>query len=191
MDRETVTLFFGILAVVAQVAVAAIVLVALAAAVSPSARRFASRARDELAPQAMALAAAVAAVCTGGSLYLSEVANFRPCQLCWYQRYAMYPLVAILAVGALARGAVARWTRIVGLVMAVVGGSISVWHILIERGVIEESAACDLDNPCSVKWIEELGYLTIPTMALSGFALIAVLLVVATVRSDRSPEETP
>jgi hypothetical protein len=33
--------------------------------------------------------------------------------------------------------------------------------------------------PCSFKWVEELGYLTIPGMALSGFLAILVLLAVA------------
>lgn len=34
-----------------------------------------------------------------GSLYFSEVRGFPPCILCWYQRIAMYPLVAIIAAG--------------------------------------------------------------------------------------------
>jgi disulfide bond formation protein DsbB len=34
-----------------------------------------------------------------GSLYFSEVMNFAPCILCWYQRILMYPLAIILLVG--------------------------------------------------------------------------------------------
>jgi disulfide bond formation protein DsbB len=34
-----------------------------------------------------------------GSLYFSEVMNFAPCVLCWYQRILMYPLALILLVG--------------------------------------------------------------------------------------------
>ncbi|HZC29968.1 MAG TPA: disulfide bond formation protein B, partial [Gaiellaceae bacterium] len=34
----------------------------------------------------------VAALATGGSLFLSEIAGFIPCELCWYQRICMYPL---------------------------------------------------------------------------------------------------
>ena len=33
-------------------------------------------------------------------------------------------------------------------------------------------------NPCSIIWVEHLGYLTIPAMALSGFALIVALLAI-------------
>ena len=39
--------------------------------------------------------------------------------------------------------------------------------------------SCDPANPCSLIWVERFGYLTIPGMALSGFALILVLLAVA------------
>jgi hypothetical protein len=38
-------------------------------------------------------------------------------------------------------------------------------------------------NPCSTIWVETFGYLTIPTMALSAFALVALLLAV--------PQESP
>ena len=38
-----------------------------------------------------------------GSLYFSEVANYEPCRLCWFQRIAMYPLAVILLVGWLRR----------------------------------------------------------------------------------------
>ena len=34
----------------------------------------------------------VASIATGGSLFLSEIAGFVPCELCWYQRICMYPL---------------------------------------------------------------------------------------------------
>ena len=37
----------------------------------------------------------------------------------------------------------------------------------------------DRTNPCSIVWVEHFGYLTIPTMALSGFALVLTLLAIA------------
>ena len=33
---------------------------------------------------------------TAGSLFYSNVAGFAPCELCWFQRIFMYPLVIIL-----------------------------------------------------------------------------------------------
>src|SRR4051794_30275557 len=51
------------------------------------------------------LAFAVAAVATAGSLFYSEVAHFAPCEMCWLQRVAMYPLVVVLLVAALTKDA--------------------------------------------------------------------------------------
>ena len=41
----------------------------------------------------------VAALATGGALFLSEIMNIAPCVLCWYQRIFMFPLVLVLAMG--------------------------------------------------------------------------------------------
>ena len=60
---------------------------------------------------ALWLAFIVAAVATAGSLYFSEVANYVPCRLCWFQRIAMYPLAVILliaAIGVIGRSAGTR-----------------------------------------------------------------------------------
>lgn len=42
---------------------------------------------------------ATALVASLGSLFFSEVMKLPPCVLCWYQRIAMYPLVAIIGAG--------------------------------------------------------------------------------------------
>ena len=118
------------------------------------------------------LAFGIALVATGGSLFFSEIEHFVPCKLCWFQRIAMYPLV-LLALPALARdNRAGRYF----LPLPVVGLAVSLWHILVERGVIEETQSCEISAPggCSVKWIEELGYITIPTLAATAFALCIV-----------------
>lgn len=176
MTTEAATLFFALLAVGAQLAVLAAVGLAAGGAVSPRFATVRSEVADAVRPQAVGLACLVAVVCTLGSLYLSEVANFVPCRLCWYQRCAMYPLVPILGFAAW-RGWRQVWLP--GLAIAVIGGAISTWHILIERYPTLETGSCDPENPCSLIWVERFGYLTIPTMALSGFGLIAVLMLVA------------
>ncbi|QXC63322.1 disulfide bond formation protein B [Aquihabitans sp. G128] len=176
MDTPTVTLFLALLAVAAQAIVVGAVLLFVVGRLSPAARSLGSRVAAEVGPQALGLAAGVAAVCTAGSLYLSEVAHFLPCRLCWYQRAAMYPLVLVLGASA-----VARFHRIrpFAAAVALVGGAVSCFHILVERYPNLETSSCDPNNPCSIIWVEKFGYLTIPTMALSGFALILVLLAVA------------
>jgi len=176
VDIDTFSLFFALLATFAQLVVVVAIVLAIAGRVSTGARRVGDSLVAQVGPQALALAAVVALVCTLGSLYLSEVANFPPCRLCWFQRIAMYPLVVVLGVAAVRRD---YGARLAGAILAGIGACISIWHLLIERYPSLESGSCDPNNPCSIKWIEEFGYLTIPGMALSGFALILVLLAVA------------
>jgi disulfide bond formation protein DsbB len=124
------------------------------------------------------LAFLVTAIATGGSLFLSEVANFIPCELCWFQRYAMYPLAGLTLVAALRNGYwAARWL----LVVPVVGGAVSVYHLLVENRIVEQTQACLVSAPggCATKWIDEFGYMTIPTLALTAFALAFAFLLFA------------
>lgn len=173
MDTRTVTLTFATLAVVAQVLVVFGLVLWVGGRFSPPVARLRDRVRAAVGPWALTSAALVALVASAGSLYLSEVANFPPCRLCWFQRIAMYPLVVLLGMAAVRRD---RGIRPYAVALAVLGGLVSIWHMLVERNPSLEGTSCDPLNPCSIIWVEHAGYLTIPTMALSGFALIIVLL---------------
>jgi hypothetical protein len=132
------------------------------------------------------LGAAVAAVATGGSLYLSEVAGYLPCTLCWYQRIAMYPLTIVLGVAAWRRD---REVWRTSVPIAAIGAAIAVWHIAIERNPAL-GGPCDPAAPCSIRWVEEFGFLTLPTMALIGFVTIIVLSLAARSRRDAAEPAT-
>src|SRR5438046_1686686 len=126
------------------------------------------------------LAFLVAAIATGGSLFFSEVAHFVPCELCWYQRICMYPLSIITLLAALADDRhVARYL----LPLPLVGAGVSVYHLLVENGVIAQAQSCLISAPggCATKWIEEFGYVTIPELALTGFPLAFAFLVLASI----------
>ncbi len=126
------------------------------------------------AQAALPLAAAIATVTTLGSLYYSEVAGFPPCVLCWYQRIAIYPQVVVLGVAAWRRD---REVWRTSVPLALIGVAISVWHVVIERNPAL-AGPCDPSNPCTLVWVEEFGFLTIPTMALiAALALIALTLL--------------
>ena len=122
----------------------------------------------------------VAAIATGGSLFFSQVAHYLPCELCWYQRICMYPL-SILTLLMAWRGdnRAARYL----LPLPIVGACVSIYHLLIENHVIKEPTQCLASAPgtgCAFKWINEFGYMTIPTLALTGFLLLIGFLVLAT-----------
>ncbi len=127
-------------------------------------------------PPAVALwgAAGVAAVATIGSLIYSLVYDLVPCDLCWYQRIAMYPLVLI--VGIAAYRADLAGARRFGLPIAVIGGLIGGYHYLIQHFPSLEAGTCSFSAPCSVPWVWRYGFLSIPYMAISGFVLIIVAL---------------
>ena len=83
----------------------------------------------------------------------------------------MYPLSIVTLLAALANDRrVARYL----LPLPIVGAGVSVYHLLVENGVVEQAKACLISAPggCATKWIEEFGYVTIPMLALTGFALV-------------------
>jgi disulfide bond formation protein DsbB len=184
---DAVAIGLAALAVVVQAALLGLVLLALAALVSRRARGWHDELRATIAGTELWAAWAIAAVATAGSLFFSEYSDFVPCQLCWFQRIAMYPLVAVLLVAALRRDF--RGAALYALAMPVAGAAISIWHIYIENNPEAESESCRVGAPCSLKWIEELGYITIPVLALTAFAAIAALLLLAR-SNQRDPAET-
>jgi disulfide bond formation protein DsbB len=135
----------------------------------PVRRRLAEAGFSEVAPW---LALLVALVATLGSLTYSEVVGFEPCRFCWYQRIAMYPLVPVIAVGAITRDPNLR--RYV-LPLSLIGAVISAYHYLIEWFPQLEGNACSATVPCSVRVVEVFGFVSIPFMALCGFLAISAL----------------
>jgi disulfide bond formation protein DsbB len=134
---------------------------------------------DIITPNALTLAAVIAVGATLGSLYLSEVAHFVPCNLCWYQRIGMYPLAVILTIAAIRKD---THIRPYGITLACLALPISIYHVLLEHFPSLETGACALNNPCSIVWVRHFGIVTIPYMAASGFAAIATALALASAR---------
>jgi disulfide bond formation protein DsbB len=171
---EVVSTTLALLAVALQVALAAFLLLVALSPVSAAAARARDGVRTLLAGTELALAWVVALVATLGSLYFSEVADFIPCQLCWFQRIAMYPLAVLLFLAAVWRDTRGAYYAIA---LPVVGGVVAAYHVWLEYNPEHESAGCRIGAPCTVRWIEELGYVTIPVLALTAFAAILVLLL--------------
>jgi disulfide bond formation protein DsbB len=124
---------------------------------------------------AMAATASVPVLAMAGSLYFSERAGFVPCELCWYQRIAMYPLAVILPIAAFRRD---RSVLPYAAVVAVIGLCVSAYHVYIQA-FPDESNFCEITNPCSAKWVEAYGWITIPWMA--GLSFVTILLGLTTV----------
>ena len=152
---------------VAELMTVAIVAGAIAmvvAATRPRGRRLLTR-------HAPRVAALVAVAATLGSLWFSERAGFVPCELCWYQRIAMYPLALILTIAAIRRD---RRVFTYALPLAVIGALVSAWHVR-EQLFPDSAGSCDLFAPCTARWVDGFGFVTIPMMAGGSFLLIAAL----------------
>ena len=133
------------------------------------------------------LTALVAVVATLGSLYFSEVANFVPCRLCWFQRIAMYPIAVVAVVGAVRRDTGVRWYVVP---LAVLGGAVAAYHSMIELGWLSDSESCALFGPsCADVWFETFGFMTLALMALAGFVFIVVLNTISFPPNDRHRQE--
>jgi disulfide bond formation protein DsbB len=188
-DVDVATNFFLVLTVVADAVVVVAILCAIAALVSPQARASVLSWARAIAPQSVAFAWIVAAVSTLGSLYYSEHAGFVPCELCWYQRIVMYPLVIVLGVAVLRRD---RAVWITALVFVVVGVPLSLYHWLVERvPAFEHSSSCSAITPCSAPWFERWGFVTLAWMAMSAFLLIGVLMVCTMLGARDGADESP
>ncbi len=164
------------LGVAGQVLAGALILVALAAAAGI--RGPLGAVRRALWGYELWAAFVVASIATGGSLFFSEIAHFVPCELCWYQRICMYPL-SILTLFAAYHGDY-RFARYL-VPLPVVGAGVSIYHLLVENGVVAQAKECLASAPggCATKWINEFGWMTIPTLALTGFVLLVGFLALA------------
>jgi disulfide bond formation protein DsbB len=185
-DLDTANTFFTVLTLVANTGFVALLLVGLLALTRGAGRGLAGRAVGILRPRARVLAMVVAAVTTAGSLYYSEVKGLVPCELCWYQRICMYPLFAILLVGALRRDRAVVWYS---APFVAIGAPLALYHWLVERvPSLTSGTSCSVFVPCNVPYFEELGYVTLAFMDLSAFLLIGALLAVGRA-PDGSTEE--
>ncbi len=111
-----------------------------------------------------------------GSLFFSEVMNFAPCVLCWYQRICLYPLVLILSLGLFSIDkSVVRFA----LPLTLIGWFIAFYHNLLYSGIIPESIQpCSQGVSCTEDYINLFGIFSIPLLALISFSAIATLLFI-------------
>lgn len=182
MSADTVSTLFAVGAIVIGLLVVATAALRLAAVVSIGASRWWDAVVASAGPDALWLGGAMAVIATAGSLYYSLGAGFEPCELCWYQRIAMYPLSLMLVLAALWRD-----RRIVLYVLpaAVVGSVISGYHYMIQQFPDLSAGACSASVPCTAAYVWKFDFVSIPLMALVSFAAIITAALVA-LAHDRS-----
>jgi disulfide bond formation protein DsbB len=185
LSVDTVSTFLALLAVLGLAFVVVVAVLAIVSRVRGGVPDGLRPLRDGLGEVALPLAFAVALTCTLGSLYMSQVAKFPPCELCWYQRICMYPNVVLLAVAWWRRDAAVKFYV---LPLVLIGVGISTYHYLVERFPDNVSFSCSTGVSCSTVWIWKFHFLSIPGMAWVGFALIATLVLLASPAPRGGPD---
>ncbi len=107
-----------------------------------------------------------------GSLYFSEIKQYAPCVLCWYQRIFLYSLLPIILVAKKRKEVKIYYYT---FTMAVLGIIVSIYHNLLYFGIINNEGLCSTGISCTSKYVSYLGFITIPFMALMAFVVIIVL----------------
>lgn len=115
----------------------------------------------------------VAVIATGGSLFYSEIVGYEPCELCWFQRILMYPLIIIYGTALFKKQ---LSIALPGLILSGIGMCVSTYHYLLQKlpALKEAGGACGL-VPCNVEYVNYFGFITIPFMAGTAFIMIFVM----------------
>ena len=99
-----------------------------------------------------------------GSLVYSEVVGFPPCDLCWYQRIAIYS-VTIIGFVALVKKYKKEVVDFIQILSGL-GLIIAIFHVIQEQTGV--SLICSASGvSCSKQLVYALGYISIPMMSLS------------------------
>lgn len=176
------------LAAMLQVMLVLIGVVALLSLRWAPARRLLIEVRDTLLGGEIWAAWIVALVAMSGSLYFSQIADFIPCELCWFQRIMMYPMVVILLVGALRKDV--RAAVQYAFVFPIIGIGVATYQIYIELNPSAEPSACRVGGTsCATEWIKKFGYITIPVLSITAFTTILTLLIMAWSRRPMSEHD--
>lgn len=168
---DLVNQLLPILTIVAQVAIVAVVV----GIVLEKKTKKQNAITEFFAANGLLIAFLVALSAVGGSLFYSEILGYEPCKLCWFQRIIIYPQVITLGI--------ALWKKdgsayLSSYIMSGIGIVIAGYQYLSQIAVVSEipCAAAGAATSCSERFFLEYGYITIPMMALTGFALIIVSL---------------
>lgn len=118
------------------------------------------------------IAWATSVIALFGSLYFSEIRQFEPCELCWYQRILMYPFAVILGIATVKKDyRISFYT----MILSFIGACFSLYHYGIQKLSFLADVAPECGRvPCTGAYINWFGFITIPFLALIAFIIIFI-----------------
>lgn len=129
---------------------------------------------DLLETKALVLAFAFSVVATVSSLFYSQIAGLPPCSLCWIQRALLFPQVIFLGLSWwFEKHRIIKYSS--GL--SVVGMIVSAYHSYLQYGGTNHILCNALGGTvsCAQRYFFEFGYITMPIMSFTIFALLFLL----------------
>ncbi len=112
-----------------------------------------------------------------GSLIYSNVVLVPICDLCWYQRIAMYPLILIYLVGIISKD---KRCVIYATPLALIGLFIALYQVFLQAGVVPSVLfGCKTGVSCADVTFRLFNVFTIPQQAAAGFGTVVLLNLLA------------
>lgn len=122
------------------------------------------------------IAWAISAAAMFGSIFFSEILHYEPCELCWYERIAMFPLFIILGIAAVRKD---YQISIYSMVLSLIGAGLSLYHYGIQKLPLLLNSPLSCGRiPCTEHYINWFGFITIPLLGFIAFLSIFIISII-------------
>ncbi len=109
------------------------------------------------------------------SLYISEILQYPPCSLCWFQRIVMYPLVWLIPAGILKED---KNIPFFVVPLSILGMIVAFYQILLQANLLPITIPCGSEViSCATVQLQIFGFLTVPMLSFVAFTLITLCMV--------------
>ena len=120
------------------------------------------------------------------TIYYQYWLSYEPCDLCWYQRVFLYPLVFLFVYAWYKKD---RAVLPYVLMLSIIGFAIALYHHMLQIGfdLMKPCSTAPFAVDCSKPSFIEFGFVTFPFMAavLFGFLVLSTIVALANTRSQK------
>ena len=113
-----------------------------------------------------------------GTLIMQYAGNLQPCLLCWWQRIFMYPIPLISLIAIIKNQKLSDIADYV-LAFSVLGFIVALYQHLLQILPTGTIVPCDASNDCAIRLVFDFGFVTIPWMAMTIFAILFLIALLA------------